>query len=67
MSKHKIPRPVTAAEGAAIRRAAAADLDARELTDGELAQMRPASEVLPKILGKANAEALMKRRGRSAP
>jgi uncharacterized protein (DUF4415 family) len=66
MSKRKIPHPVTAAEEAAIHRAAASDPDARELTDAELAEFRPASDVLPKILGKANADALMKRRGRPA-
>lgn len=66
MSKRKIPHPVTTAEDAVVRRAAAADPDARELTDAELAEFRPASEVLPKILGEANAAALMKRRGRPA-
>jgi uncharacterized protein (DUF4415 family) len=66
MSKHKIPRPVTEAEEVAIRQAAATDPDAHELTDAELAEFRPASEVLPAILGKANADALMKRRGRPA-
>ncbi|NSX14616.1 BrnA antitoxin family protein [Cupriavidus taiwanensis] len=64
-TKRKIVR-VTDAEDAAINRAAAADPDARELTDAELARMRPAREILPKILGKEKADALMKRRGRPA-
>lgn len=66
MSKRKIPHPVTAAEDAAIRHAAASDPDARELSDAELTQFKPASEALPKILGKARAGTLMKRRGRPA-
>lgn len=66
MSKRKIPHPVTDAEDEAIRRAAASDRDAPELTDAELAEFRPARDVLPHILGKENAEALMKRRGRPA-
>ena len=66
MSKRKIPHPVTEAEDAAIRRAAASDPDAPELTDAELAEFRPASEVLPGVLGKEKAAALMKRRGRPA-
>jgi uncharacterized protein (DUF4415 family) len=37
-----------------------------ELTDAELADFKPARDVLPQILGKENAEALMKRRGRPA-
>jgi uncharacterized protein (DUF4415 family) len=64
-SKRKIV-PVTREEDAAINRAAASDPDARELTDAELARMRPAREVLPEILGQKNADALMKRRGRPA-
>jgi hypothetical protein len=60
MSKRKTPLAVTDAEAAAIRQAAASDPDARELSDAELAEFRPASEVLPRILGRENAEALMK-------
>ncbi|CAG2149887.1 BrnA antitoxin family protein [Cupriavidus plantarum] len=66
MNKRKTPKPVADAEDAAIRRAAAADPDARELTEDELARLRPASEVLPQLVGKGNTEALMKRRGRPA-
>lgn len=64
MNKRKNPLPLTDEEDMAIRRAAATDPDAPELTDVELAEFRPAKEMLPGILGKANAEALMKRRGR---
>lgn len=64
-SKRRIV-PVTKEENEAINRAAASDPDARELTDAELARMRPAREVLPEIMGRKNAEALMKRRGRPA-
>lgn len=56
----------TPEEDAAITRAAAEDPDAHELTDADIARMRPAREVLPKIMGKEMAEALMKRRGRPA-
>ena len=66
MSKRKIPRPVTDAEDLAIRRATASDTDAPELTDAELGEFRPASEVLPEVLGKEKAAALMRRRGRPA-
>jgi uncharacterized protein (DUF4415 family) len=66
MSKRKIQHPVTTEEDLAVRRAASTDPDARELTDAELAQFKPASELLPHILGKANAATLMKRRGRPA-
>lgn len=66
MSKRKIPHLVTDAEDAEIRRAAASDPDAPELSDAELAEFRPAHDVLPQIIGKENAEALVKRRGRPA-
>lgn len=66
MSKRKVPYPVTDVEDAAIRKAAASDPDAPELTDAELAEFKPAREVLPRILGDDKAEAMMKRRGRPA-
>lgn len=40
----------TDAEEAAIQRGIALDSDARELTDAEMAEMRPASEVMPELL-----------------
>lgn len=64
MSKRKILRPVTEAEEAAIRQAAASDPDAPELSNEELAEFRPAKDVLSKIVGQENADVLMKRRGR---
>lgn len=59
----KILRP-SDAEDAAITHAAAADPDAHELSDEQLKRMRPAREILPLLVGKKNAEALMKPRGR---
>lgn len=61
MSKRKIPYPVTDAEDAAIRKAAASDPDAPELTDAELAEFTPAGEVLSRILRNDKAEAMMRR------
>ena len=46
-------------EEAAIAAGIAADPDARELTDGDFARMRPASEVIPAIV-----EAYRRTRGR---
>ncbi|CAG2138891.1 hypothetical protein LMG26411_01638 [Cupriavidus numazuensis] len=66
MSKRKIPHPATAEEDLKICDAASADPDARELTHAELADFKPAGEVLPGILGTAGAAMLMKRRGRPA-
>jgi uncharacterized protein (DUF4415 family) len=56
----------TPEEDAAITAAALSDPDAQPLTDEEFARMRPASEVLPDLLGRERAAALMKRRGRPA-
>lgn len=55
---------VSDAEDVAINRAAASDPDTPELSDEQLARMRPARDVLPQILGPANAAALLKKRGR---
>jgi len=55
----KVKRP-TDEEEAIIQRGIAADPDCPELTDAQMAQMRPAAEVLPALL---YAE-LTKRRGR---
>lgn len=66
MSKAKKLLPISDAEEDAINRGAASDPDAPELTDSQLARMRPASEMLPKIFGQENAEKLIRRRGRPA-
>jgi uncharacterized protein (DUF4415 family) len=66
MSKLKHITPVTAQEDAEIRRAAATDPDAPDMSDDDLARMRPASEMLPMIFGAENAAQLMRRRGRPA-
>ena len=47
-TKHDIVYP-TLEEDAAIRVGIAADPDTRELCGGEIARMRPASEVLPPV------------------
>lgn len=54
----RVPLLSEAAE-AELQARMAADLDARELTDDELAEMRPAREVLPPALFEA-----LTRRGR---
>lgn len=64
-SKRKLVMP-TPEEDAAIARGIAADSDAVEPTTEQMQRMRPASEVLPEILGKDRAAALLKRRGRPA-
>jgi uncharacterized protein (DUF4415 family) len=64
-TKPRVVMP-TPEEDAAIARGIAQDPDTYELTDEELARLRPASEVPPQIMGEANAAALMKRRGRPA-
>jgi uncharacterized protein (DUF4415 family) len=66
MGKLKHVTPVTAQEDAEIRRAAAADPDAPDMSDDDLARMRPASEMLPMIFGAENGAKLMRRRGRPA-
>ena len=62
----RVTKPVTDEEDAQIRHAAASDPDARELTDAELDELRPAHDMLPMIFGNKNAEQLMRRRGRPA-
>jgi uncharacterized protein (DUF4415 family) len=66
MKKSETPKTPQVAESAAAYIADAADPDAPPLTDAELAEFRPASEMLPQILGQDRADALMKRRGRPA-
>lgn len=56
----------TPAEDAAIARGIAGDPDAVEVPTTRFRQMRPAREVVANIVGKAEAEALVKRRGRPA-
>lgn len=56
--KLKIERN-TAAEEAAIQRGIAADPDAAELTDEQLAEMRPASDAVPAVVA-----AMARRRGK---
>lgn len=63
---NRIIKPVTDEEELTIQRGIDQDPDARELTDAEWRQMRPAAEVLPEIFGAQAAEALMRRRGRPA-
>lgn len=62
----RIPKKVTEAEDAEITRAAESDPDALPLTDEELAELRPASEMLPKIFGAELAASLMRRSPRPA-
>ncbi len=66
MSSPKHVTPVTDEQDAPIRRAAAADPDAPNMSDEDLARMRPASEMLPMIFGAENAAQLMRPRGRPA-
>ncbi|CAG9184046.1 BrnA antitoxin family protein [Cupriavidus pampae] len=64
-TKRKFHIP-TDAEDAALTRAAESDPDSPPLTDAQLKSMRPARDVLPELLGRERADALMKRRGRPA-
>lgn len=66
MKKPETPQTPQVAETAAIYTADPVDPDAPALSDAELAEFRPAAEMLPQILGAARADALMKRRGRPA-
>ena len=66
MKNSKPPKNPQVAEPAAVYTADPADPDAPPLSDAELAEFRPAAEMLPQILGQARADALMKRRGRPA-
>jgi uncharacterized protein (DUF4415 family) len=65
MTKRKIVIP-SAEEDTSIVHGIEQDPDAYEPSDEELARFQPASEVLPQIMGKTNAAALMRRRGRPA-
>jgi len=51
-------------EDAAITAASKTDLDLPEMTDADVANARPAAEVLAKHLGTSGAEALLRPRGR---
>jgi uncharacterized protein (DUF4415 family) len=62
-SKRNIIRP-TPEEDAAINAGIAQDPDSPELEEEFFKRARPASEVLPGLIGKAGAEALLKKRGR---
>src|SRR5205085_1682254 len=66
MKKSDAPKTPQVAESAAVYKADPVDPDTAPLTDAELAEFRPASGVLPQILGQDLADALMKRRGRPA-
>ena len=66
MKNSEPPKTPRVAETTAVYTADAADPDAPPLSDAELAEFRPAAEMLPQILGQARADALMKRRGRPA-
>ena len=54
------------AEEAAIQRGIASDPDAAEINSADMADFRPAHEMLPMILGNKAADELMRRRGRPA-
>ena len=66
MKKPDSPKTPQVAEPAATYVADPLDPDAPPLGDAELAEFRPASEMLPQILGAARADALLRRRGRPA-
>lgn len=53
---------MTGAEDAAITRAAELDVDSPPLTDAQLKKMRPAREVLSKVLGEERIDAILKSR-----
>jgi uncharacterized protein (DUF4415 family) len=64
MSKKRNIVMPTDEEDAAITRAAAAEPDARELSNDAMERMRPARDVLPLQIGAKRAGDLLKRRGR---
>ncbi|SPR95829.1 BrnA antitoxin family protein [Cupriavidus taiwanensis] len=64
-TKRKVHIP-TDDEDKALTRAAQGDRDNPPLTDAELARMRPAREVLPRLVGEKAAQALLRPRGRPA-
>ena len=66
MKKPKLPKNPMVAETAAVYTSGPVDPDAPPLTDAELAEFRPAAEMLPQLLGQVRADELMKRRGRPA-
>lgn len=57
----------TGAEEEALTRAAQSDPDNPPLTDEDMASMRPAREVLPRLFGEKAAQALLKPRTHSPP
>ncbi|AQV96101.1 hypothetical protein BJN34_19695 [Cupriavidus necator] len=61
-TKRKIQIPSNA-EDKALTLAARADADNPPLTARELARMRPAREVLPKLVGEETARAMLQPRG----
>lgn len=63
---NRILKQLTDAEDAEITRAAQSDSDAPPLTDEDLAKMKPANEMLPKIFGTKSAAGLMRRSPRPA-
>jgi uncharacterized protein (DUF4415 family) len=63
LKKRKFIMP-TPDEDAAITAAALNDPDSPPLSDAFFKRARPAPEVLPEIVRKATAEALLKKRGR---
>lgn len=64
MTKRKGLIQPTPTEDAAINAGIAVDPDTYEITDFK--KMRPASEVLPGLIGKPAADRLLKKRGRPA-
>lgn len=62
-TKRRIHIP-TEAEDRELTRAAESDPDNPPLSDAELARMRPAAEVLPRLMGEQAAKAMLRPRGR---